>query len=179
MFFLSHSTHLLADWVCKLWCLSELLKAADVQTHVCAKFSRICANFWIFNGKVVKIALISCFWHILTKGLSLNSRQHNAFILIFIYNIRRRKKFIRTLNYKCYLFMNTFSNILAATLPSRLQICFNIYRYIYCWLPHFCTLSSSIYYQVMVKGRWRWIWRSLGRWRLCECSIRVHYTVEW
>ena len=29
----------------------ELLKVADVQTHACAKISRICAKFGILNAK--------------------------------------------------------------------------------------------------------------------------------
>ena len=36
---------------------SELLKVADVQTHICAKLSRICAKFVLLNAKQEKQAL--------------------------------------------------------------------------------------------------------------------------
>ena len=45
----------------------ELPKAADVQRHICTKFSRICAHSCLLSATVVKMALIPCFWHNLTK----------------------------------------------------------------------------------------------------------------
>ena len=43
----------------------ELLKAEDVKTHICARFSRICAKFRLLRAKLVKQALFLCF---LTKS---------------------------------------------------------------------------------------------------------------
>ena len=58
------------NWSVKFWetgrKTAELLKAADMQTHVCTKFSRICAHFCLLNATVVKIALLLCSWHNLT-----------------------------------------------------------------------------------------------------------------
>ena len=34
---------------------TELLKVADVHTHVCAKFSRICSKSVLFNAKQEKL----------------------------------------------------------------------------------------------------------------------------
>ena len=42
----------------------ELLKAEDVKTHICAKFSKICAKFRLLSAKMVKQALFSCFYAI-------------------------------------------------------------------------------------------------------------------
>ena len=59
------STVLLTLKLLLVW--TELLKAADMQTQVCAKFSRICANVCLSNATVVKMTQISCFLHNLTK----------------------------------------------------------------------------------------------------------------
>ena len=40
---------------------AELLKADDVETHIKAKFVRICAEFIFFSAALVKQALFSCF----------------------------------------------------------------------------------------------------------------------
>ena len=45
----------------------ELLKAEDVEMHVCAKFSRIWAKFKFLVQSWTKQALFSCFWRNLTK----------------------------------------------------------------------------------------------------------------
>ena len=41
----------------------EVLKAAIMQSHDCAKYLRICANFGLMNAKLDKLALISCICH--------------------------------------------------------------------------------------------------------------------
>ena len=45
---------------------TELLKAEDVKSHHCAKFSRICAKFRLLRAKLVKRALFLWFWRNLT-----------------------------------------------------------------------------------------------------------------
>ena len=42
--------------IAKRQVLPELLKVADVQTHVCAKFSRTCKKCVLFNAKQEKQA---------------------------------------------------------------------------------------------------------------------------
>ena len=53
--------------VTKYWALPEFLKVAEVQTHACPKFSRICAKFRLLKTKPVKQEQYSCFWLNLKK----------------------------------------------------------------------------------------------------------------
>ena len=46
---------------------SDLLIAADVQTHICAKFSRITANFRLLKTNLVKQEQFQCCWRNPTK----------------------------------------------------------------------------------------------------------------
>ena len=46
---------------------TEFLKGADVQTHICANFSRICLKVGLLNAKQEKQVIFSCFRHNLTK----------------------------------------------------------------------------------------------------------------
>ena len=55
----------------KLWQNSnsnlEFLKAANMQSHDCAKYLRICISFWLMNKKQEKLELMRCICHNLTK----------------------------------------------------------------------------------------------------------------
>ena len=47
--------------------MTEFLNAAIMQSHDCAKYLRICANFGRRNAKQEKLALMSSICHNLTK----------------------------------------------------------------------------------------------------------------